>query len=93
MDDLVFEQGNPPPQLIKMDIEGGEGMALRGMEKILGKIRPIFMIELHGQKAAQQVWESLTGAGYHIHRMQGGMQEVTSLDALDWKAYIVAIPN
>jgi FkbM family methyltransferase len=93
MDDVVFEQGNPPPQLIKMDIEGGEGMALRGMEKILGKIRPIFMIELHGQKAAQQVWESLTCAGYRIHRMQGSMPEVTALEDLDWKAYIIAIPN
>jgi hypothetical protein len=76
-----------------MDIEGGEGMALRGMEKILGKIRPIFMIELHGQKAAQQVWESLTCAGYRIHRMQGSMPEVTALEDLDWKAYIIAIPN
>lgn len=93
IDDFVFPQGNPPPQLIKMDIEGGEGMALRGMEKILGKIRPIIMIELHGQEAARQVWDTLTGIEYSIHRMHGGIPEVTSLDALDWKAYIVAIPR
>lgn len=93
IDDFVYEQGNPPPQVIKMDIEGGEGMALRGMEKILKEIRPIFMIELHGQEAAQQVWEILTGTGYRIHQMRSGIPEVTSLDALDWKAYIVAIPE
>jgi FkbM family methyltransferase len=93
IDDFVFQQGNLPPQVIKMDIEGGEGMALRGMEKILAKIRPLFLIELHGQKAAREVWEILTGAGYHIHRMHSGMPEVTALEDLDWKAYIIAIPN
>jgi FkbM family methyltransferase len=93
MDDFVYQQGNQPPQVIKMDIEGGEGMALRGMGNILSNIRPIFMIELHGQKAAQQVWEKLTSARYSIHRMQIGMPEVTALEDLDWKAYIVAIPR
>jgi FkbM family methyltransferase len=93
MDDFVYQQGNQPPQVIKMDIEGGEGMALRGMLKILREARPIFMIELHGQEAARQVWDTLTGIEYSIHRMHGAMPEVTSLDALDWKAYIVAIPR
>lgn len=92
MDDFVTQQGNLPPQVIKMDIEGGEGMALRGMGNILSNIRPIFMIELHGQDAAQQVWEKLTSARYSIHRMQSGMPEVTALEDLDWKAYIIACP-
>lgn len=92
VDDFVFEQGNPTPQIIKMDIEGGEGMALGGMGRTLREIRPIFMIELHGQKAARQVWDTLTDAGYSIHRMQSGMPEITSLEELDWKAYIIAKP-
>ena len=93
IDDFVYQQGNPPPQVVKIDIEGGEGMALRGMERILRETRPVYMIELHGQEAAHQVWKALTSARYSIHRMQSGMPEVTSLDALDWKEYIIAIPR
>jgi len=93
LDDFGSQQGIKPPQVIKMDIEGGEGMALRGMGKILHEIRPIFLIELHGQEAAQQVWQTLTSAGYRIHRMQKGMPEVKALEDLDWKAYIIAQPR
>lgn len=93
LDDFVYPQGNPPPQVVKMDIEGGEGMALRGMEKVLANIRPIFMIELHGQEAAREVWVTLTSAGYSIHRMRSGMPEIKSLEDLDWKAYIIAKPK
>jgi len=93
LDDFVFQQGNPPPQVVKIDIEGGEGMALRGMKKMLAKIRPLFMIELHGQEAARQVWETFKNAGFCIHRMQSGMPEVKALEDLDWKAYIIARPR
>lgn len=93
LDDFVYPQGNPPPQVVKMDIEGGEGMALRGMEKILANIRPIFMIELHGQEAAREVWVTLTSAGYSIHRMRSGMPVIKTLEDLDWKAYIIAKPK
>ena len=33
LDDFVYRDGNPPPQVIKMDIEGGEVLALPGMKQ------------------------------------------------------------
>ena len=93
LDDFVYKEGNLPPQVVKLDIEGGEGMALRGIRRILKEVHPILMIELHGQEAARQVWEILDGAGYRIHTMSRGMPKVNSLDELDWKAYIVAKPK
>lgn len=93
LDHFVFEQGNPHPQLVKMDIEGGEGLALLGMARILQKIRPLLLIELHGQQAAQQVWENLRRHGYSMHRMQKGYEQIADVQALDWKAYVVAIPQ
>jgi FkbM family methyltransferase len=93
LDDYVYQDGNLPPQAVKMDIEGGEGMALRGMERILNEIHPVLLIELHGQEAARQVWEILNSAGYAICTMSRGMPKVNSLDELDWKAYIVAKPH
>lgn len=90
LDDFIYTQGNPPPQVVKMDIEGGEVLALPGMERLLAEARPLILLELHGPEAARTAWETLTGAGYQIGRMARGYPRVLALDDLDWKAYIVA---
>ncbi len=92
LDDFVFRDGYPPPQVIKMDIEGGEVLALRGMPRLLVEAHPLILLELHGPEAAHFAWEILTEAGYQICRMQRGYPRVRSLDDLDWKAYLVAMP-
>jgi FkbM family methyltransferase len=92
LDELIFKHGSPPPQVIKMDIEGGEVLALAGMPRTLAEIRPVLLVELHGAEAAQFVWEKLAAAGYQVRRMQPGYPLVASLAELDWKAYIVAHP-
>jgi hypothetical protein len=76
-----------------MDIEGGEVLALRGMGRLLSEARPLLLIELHGPESARAAWDTLTAAGYRILRMQPGYPPVPSLEALDWKAYIVAEPS
>jgi FkbM family methyltransferase len=92
LDDFVYCDGNPPPQVIKMDIEGGEVLALQGMLRLLAEARPLILLELHGPEAARVVWDTLTAAGYQICRMQRGYPRVLALDDLDWKAYLVARP-
>jgi len=92
LDDFVFREKNPKPDLVKMDIEGGEGMALAGMQRIMAEAGPIFLIELHGEQAARQVWEQLTAMRYSLHRMRRGYPQIRSLAELDWKAYVVALP-
>lgn len=91
-----FAYAGPPhrplPQAIKMDIEGGEVLALQGMTRLLAEARPLLLIELHGPESARAAWDTLTAAGYRILRMQPGYPPVPSLEALDWKAYIVAEP-
>jgi FkbM family methyltransferase len=93
LDDFVFIQGNPHPAVVKMDIEGGEGMALAGMPRLLKEIRPVLLIELHGEEAARQVWDCLSASGYSLHPMRDGSAEIHSLSELDWKAYIIARPD
>ena len=90
LDDFIYRDGNPPPQAIKMDIEGGEVLALQGMPRLMAEVRPLIFLELHGPEAARFTWEALTAAGYKICRMQRGYPRVSSLDELDWKAYLVA---
>jgi FkbM family methyltransferase len=92
LDNFVYGQNQPLPALVKMDIEGGEGMALEGMTRILKDAPPIFLIELHGEQAARSVWEQLSACGYSLHQMRSGYPRIASLDELDWKAYVVALP-
>ena len=92
LDDFIYRDGHPAPQVIKMDIEGGEVLALKGMARILDEARPLILLELHGPEAARIAWETLSIAGYSLHRMERGFPLVASLEALDWKAYLVAKP-
>ncbi|MGD0006221.1 MAG: FkbM family methyltransferase, partial [Anaerolineaceae bacterium] len=93
LDGYAFEQGQTPPQAIKMDIEGGEVLAIKGMQRILAELHPLLLVELHGHEAAHAVWETLARHGYTVHRMQSGYPQVASVDQLDWKAYIVGRPT
>lgn len=47
LDSWLAQTGQPPPTLIKIDIEGGELGALRGMTKTLEQSGPALVIELH----------------------------------------------
>lgn len=92
LDDFVFNQNNPIPRIVKMDIEGGEVLALPGMQRLLQEARPLIFLELHGPEAARSAWDHLTGAGYEIARMTADYPLVPTLEDLDWKAYLVALP-
>jgi len=90
LDEFVYGQGNPPPQVVKMDIEGGEVLALPGMSRLLADAHPLMLMELHGPESSRAAWQALTAAGYEIRWMQAGFPPVPSLEAMGWKAYIVA---
>lgn len=93
LDDFVFTRGNPAPDIIKVDIEGGETLAFPGMRQILMNRHPVIFLELHGAEAAEQSWRILKEAGYKICRMKAGYPDVNSISDLDWKAYLVALPK
>jgi FkbM family methyltransferase len=92
LDEFVYGQGNPPPQAVKMDIEGGEVLALPGMRRVLAEARPLMLMELHGSESSRVAWETLTAAGYEIRWMRRGYPVVPSLEALGRKTYIIAKP-
>lgn len=92
LDDFVYGQGNPEPQVLKMDIEGGEVLALPGMKQTLVQARPLLFLELHGPESARVAWQELTAAAYRICYLEPRFREVTGLVELDWKEYLVAFP-
>lgn len=93
LDDFIAEKEHSAPDVIKMDIEGGEILALPGMHTTLDRIKPLIFLELHGEEASQVAWEALVGHGYRLSSLTQGYPEVTSLQSLDWKAYILASPK
>jgi len=91
LDDFVYGQGNPVPAAVKMDIEGGEVLALPGMQHILNEHHPILFLELHGPESEKAAWETLSAAGYTLHTMENGYPVIGVPEDLGWKAYVIAI--
>jgi FkbM family methyltransferase len=92
LDDFIYLEGNRKPDLIKFDIEGGEVLAIRGMERILDELRPILLIEFHGFEAAKEVWEKLIKSDYQFYKMEPGKPSIKKLEELEWKSYVIAMP-
>jgi FkbM family methyltransferase len=61
----------PPPDLIKMDIEGGESDALRGARELLAKHKPIVLLALHGPEHVTFCPEFLRSCGYRVFNLAG----------------------
>jgi FkbM family methyltransferase len=54
LDDFVAA-GGPLPQLVKIDVEGGEYQVLRGGASLFASQRPLIIAEVHHQQAAEQI--------------------------------------
>jgi FkbM family methyltransferase len=93
LDAFVFTHHNPPPRVVKMDIEGGEVMAIPGMRRLLKEEHPLMLMELHGPESCRAAWEALTSSHYRLCWMRRGRPPIRSLDEMGWKAYVVALPE
>jgi len=52
LDDVIESYGLRAPDVIKMDIEGGEVVAIKGMLQTIEKYKPVLIFELHGHHVA-----------------------------------------
>jgi FkbM family methyltransferase len=71
IDSFVFEQGNPAPDLIKMDVEGAECLVLQGALRTIETYAPRFVIEFHGPRKIEEAWPLMSNfhySWYHIRR-------------------------
>jgi FkbM family methyltransferase len=73
LDDIVQQEELQRVDVIKMDIEGAEFLALQGATRTLSQFRPVLLLEIsdrtlaHQGCSSQQVWEFLTQIGYSIY--------------------------
>jgi hypothetical protein len=74
LDDEIERNHLPFPNLVKIDIEGMELSALRGMPKLLASHRPQLYLGMHGAtkeekpQKAKEILEFLFHAGYNSIR-------------------------
>jgi FkbM family methyltransferase len=69
LDSLVQSGQIPPPDYIKMDIEGAELMALRGAEQILRTHGPEIFLATHGHEVDRQCCKLLESLRYTVQRL------------------------
>ena len=92
LDEFIIQAGNRPPQLVKMDIEGAEVLAMQGMLDLVWKVKPVLLIEIHGLAAAESVWTHLTKADYWIYRVGNDGKPINKVEELRRKDYILGLP-
>jgi FkbM family methyltransferase len=69
--DQFIARGRPTPDLVKMDIEGGETAALEGARELVKKRRTVWFISLHNDPARDQWCQALTTNHYRLIGMDG----------------------
>ncbi|HZQ91810.1 MAG TPA: FkbM family methyltransferase [Terriglobales bacterium] len=74
LDSLLDEGRIPPPGVIKMDIEGAEGAALRGAARCLRQHRPALIVSLHSDQAQRDVRSLLGDLGYSMREFDGASE-------------------
>ncbi len=64
LDELVASGEIPPPDFIKVDVEGGEGVVLEGGREVLERHRPVLFLATHGLEIRKRCLDLLEEAGY-----------------------------
>ncbi len=61
-----FARENPPPDLVKIDVEGCEAAVIRGAEWLMREVRPSILCEIHTPELAAEVSEIVSARNYRI---------------------------
>jgi FkbM family methyltransferase len=72
LDALVECAAIPPPDFIKMDIEGGELRALMGARRVLARYGPTLLLATHEDAIHRACVELLLELGYHCAALELG---------------------
>jgi FkbM family methyltransferase len=91
LDEFVYIEGNPPPDFVKVDIEGSEGKAIAGARRLLAEHRPSLLLEIHGEPG-REVWEALQQLKYRSTNIATGDVPHTADEFAIWIRQYLAVP-
>lgn len=66
LDSLLEHQEMPPPDVLKIDVEGAERLLLEGGVNYFDQASPRLLIETHGVRPIKECLEFLFSRGYHV---------------------------
>jgi FkbM family methyltransferase len=69
IDALVREETIPPPDLVKIDVEGAECDVLAGATETLHRWRPTVLLEAHSRALEEECARTLRDLGYCVRRI------------------------
>ena len=78
LDDIVLREGLSRVDIVKLDVEGAELLALKGAVGILERFRPLLLLELadralcHQGCSSAQIWDFCRIIGYQIYAFDKG---------------------
>ncbi len=82
LDDFIAQAQHRPPTFLKIDIEGGEGEALRGARCVLREFRPVVICEIHDQAVGDTVRSVFAEADYEVLVLEKGFRAVPDGESL-----------
>lgn len=71
LDSIVADNIAPPPDFIKMDVEGAESLVLRGGFDVLRNHCPTLLISIHSDQQRIECIELLRGLDYSVKSIDG----------------------
>jgi FkbM family methyltransferase len=69
LDTMVFRKALPPPQVMKIDVEGSEAAVLRGGLAVLRTFRPVIFLAVHSEMLLQKCESLLLGVNYRLSNL------------------------
>ena len=88
LDALLASGDVPPPDVVKVDVEGAEADVLAGADQLLGGRQPALILATHGLDRHAACLEVLAGHGYRVQVIRE-----TPLAGADFRADLVAEPS
>ena len=82
IDDLAAHFGFPPPDFVKMDVEGAEESVLNGASRVLKSRASVWFVALHGPDVARRTVQILEGFGFIVRDMDGRKVDEASVTTL-----------
>lgn len=80
IDSLIEATDLPPPDIVKMDVEGAESRVLAGARKLLQMRKTIWLVALHGAEQRQRVGRILLEHDYRLFRLDGSEIAAAAID-------------
>lgn len=93
LDRLVHDEQLPPPDYLKIDVEGAESRVLIGATNILCQNRPEIFLAIHGSEQLEKCRELLVNANYHFEVFDEATDIHFRSISYDYIAEIYATPN